>query len=341
MHRLACDVLTRIGMSEQDATMAADAMVWSDLRGATNHGVSARVPVLVSRVRAGAVNPAPTWQVLASTAGVTALDADRGWGQVAGTRCMKMAIEAARKTGVGVATVRNADIAASLGWYANVAIEQSMVGIAFNNSMPLMAPWGGATKLLGNQATAMGTPAGRHHPILFDSALSALSMHAVHAVHSRNESLPENAALDADGRPTVDPAAALAGAMLPAAGHRGYGIAVIWEVLTGVLGTGLFAPEVRNPAEGPVGLTLFCLALDPTAIQPLEVFTGRVDTFIDRIHASTPIDGVERVRVPGERGFGVAEQQRRDGVLFTADQLTSLRHLADEFGLEWDGATVA
>jgi LDH2 family malate/lactate/ureidoglycolate dehydrogenase len=341
LHRLACEVLTRIGMSAQDATMCADAMVWSDLRGATNHGVSARIPVIASRVRTGSVNPAPDWKVLASTAGVTALDADRGWGQVAGTRGMNLAVEAARRTGVGVATVCNADIAASLGWYANIAVEQSMIGIAFNNSLPIMAPWGGATKLLGNQATAMGAPARRHHPILFDSALSALSLHAVQGLLERDESLPDGAALDIDGRPTTDPAAAIAGAMLPAAGHRGYGIALMWEVLTGVLGTGLFAPEVRSPADGPVGLTLFCLALDPTAIQPLDEFTARVDTLIDRIHACAPVDGVDAVRVPGARGYAMAELQQHDGVLLTADQLSGLRNLADEFGLEWDGATGA
>lgn len=337
LHRLASAVLVRIGMPEPDAAVCADAMVWSDLRGASGSGVAGRLPVVVDRVRAGGVNPAPRLDVAASGAGVALLDADGAWGPVAGTRAMMRAVEAAGRTGVGAVVVRNCDITAALGWYAHVAVERSMIGIAIGNSMPIMAPWGSNRRLLGNQAFAIGAPAGRHHPILFDTALSAMSLHAV---RHRDGPLPEGVALDAAGRPTVDPVAALAGSLLPAGGHRGYGLALMWEVLTGVLGGGLVAPDVRGAGPGaPMGITLFCLALDPAAFLPFHEFTARVDTLVDRIHACPPAGGTDRVRVPGEHGFRTAARLVTEGIPVLPSDRAALGRLAEEVAITWTCAS--
>jgi LDH2 family malate/lactate/ureidoglycolate dehydrogenase len=338
LHRFASEVLRAVGMSEEDARTCADAMVWSDLRGASIHGVTGRLPQAVDRIRAGGTNPSPRWAVVRETPGSTVLDADGGWGQVAGSRGMRLAVEKARANGVGVTIVRRSDVTAAMGWYPMVAVTERMLGLAINNTAALMPPWGGTGKLLGNQAFAIGAPAGRHPPILFDSALAAISHSGIHEARQRGEALPPGVALTAAGEPTTDPAEAIAGMVLPMGGHRGSGLAIMWEVMTGVLAGWCMTPEVGGPqpVDAPMGLSLFLLAIDPTVSMPFETFTERMDLLIDRIHVSPPADGVDHVRLPGERGHEVAESHRRDGVPVPLERAERLRAIGRELGVAWD-----
>jgi LDH2 family malate/lactate/ureidoglycolate dehydrogenase len=251
---------------------------------------------------------------------------------------MRLAVEKARANGAAVSIVRNSDVTAAMGWYPMVAVTEGMIGLAINNTVPLMPPFGGTGKVLGNQAFAIGAPAGRHPPILFDSALAAMSNHAIHEVRERGGALPPDVALDAAGEPTTDPAEALAGMVLPSGGHRGSGLAIMWEVLSGVLAGGCMGPDVGGPQplDSPMGLSLFLLAIDPTDVMPFEKFTERMDLLIDRIHASPPADGVDHVRLPGERGHEIAEIHRRVGVAVPPDRAERLREIGRELGVAWD-----
>jgi LDH2 family malate/lactate/ureidoglycolate dehydrogenase len=339
LHDFAAGVLRAIGMTQDDAGLGARAMVWSELRGAPTQGVSLRLAQAVARARGGSVNPSPSWTVVRETPSSALLDADRGWGQVAGTRAMLLAAEKAGRHGVGMTSVRNADITAAMGWYAEVAVRERMIGLAINNTGPLMAPWGGTTKLLGNQAFAIGSPAGRHRSILFDSAVSAMSNSGIDKARQRGDTLPPDVALDRFGRPTNDPAEALAGILLPMGGHRGYGLALMWEVLTGVLSGGRMAPDIAGPSEPatPIGLSLLCLAVDPTAVMPHDTFVQRVDRLIDTIHSSAPADPADPVRVPGERGNEISLRRQRDGIPLAPEAAARLRALGDELGVPWPG----
>ncbi|MGH9246531.1 MAG: Ldh family oxidoreductase [Acidimicrobiales bacterium] len=335
-------VLVGAGMPDDDAAVSADAMVWSDLRGAHAHGVTGRLPKAVDQLTSGAKNPTPRCAIVRETVTTTVFDADGGWGQAAGTSGMRVAIAKAGKAGVGVTMVRNASTTAALGWYATLAVKERMIGLVINNTLPILAPWGGTTKLLGNQPFAIGAPADRHPPLLFDSALAALSWNAIHALQERGESLPPGMALTAGGDPTVDPDEAIAGLIFPAGGHRGYGLALMWEVLTGVLARGLMAPDVGKDASTgrPMGVSMFCLAIDPTVAMPYETFTARVDALVDQIHACPPQPGVDRVRVPGERGHELAAIHAREGVPVPPERAARLREVGERFGVPWDDDVV-
>jgi LDH2 family malate/lactate/ureidoglycolate dehydrogenase len=318
-------------MSDQDAAIGADAMIWSDLRGRPRHGVTGRLPQVTSRLRLGA-NATPAWSIQHESGGLAVLDADGGWGQIAGTRAMELAVGKARETGIGATVVRNADVAAALGRYPALAIDQQMIGLAINNSDPTMSVWGSRAGLLGNQAFAIGSPAGRHFPLLFDSALSAMSTHGITAARDRGDSLPAGIALDMDGAPTLDPAKALDGVLLPAGGHRGSGLALMWEVLTGVLAGARMAPDLGGV---PLGIGMFCMAVDPSIAMPYDNFVARIDRLIDAVHASPPARGVDQVRVPGQYGYQFAATNRRDGIPVTAEQDATLRGLGQEYGVPW------
>jgi LDH2 family malate/lactate/ureidoglycolate dehydrogenase len=328
-------VLLAVGMRPAAAEVTADVMLWSDLRAIEPHGIS-KLPVLVARIEAGvtAADAEPT--VLNETSTTALIDANTIWGQVAATWAMELAVEKARLNQLGAVVVRNSSSLGALGYYPLVAVRAGQIGLAITNSMPLLAPWGGTSKLLGNQAYAIGCPASRYAPILLDTSNSATSWGNIRMRVERGEQLPPGLAFDAEGRPTTDPAAALEGLLAPAGGHKGFGLALLWEVLTGVLGGLAFGPNVGATEDltRPQEVSHFLLALDPTAYLPLELFTARVDSLIEQIRAVPPAPGIERAYAPGEQGFARAAARERDGIPLSARRQAELVTLSQRVGVE-------
>ena len=338
LHAFAVAVLERVGMDTPDAIATADAMVWADLRDLPMHGVYGKLPQCVRRIQAGVTSPTFAREPVRDTPSFAVFDARSGWGQVAAARGMRAALAKARANGVGLVVVRDSSSAAAMGHYASLAIAERMIGLAITNGPPLMPPPGGTTRVVGNQGFAIGAPASRHDPLLFDSALSLISTGEIHTAHERGEPLAPGLMLDTQGRPTTDPVAALEGLYVAIGGHRGFGIALMWEVLTGVLSGGQrVAPDVGAPdvVDRPQGVSHFLLAIDPAVAMRYEEFTARVDALIDQVHASPPAEGVSRIYVAGERGFGIARQRARDGVPLPAPRIEKLRALGDHVGVSW------
>jgi LDH2 family malate/lactate/ureidoglycolate dehydrogenase len=343
LRRFAQLVFQRLGMSSDDAGVIADHLVWADLRALRWQGVQ-RLPQFVARLQHGGTNPSGAPAVVTEKPSFALLDGDDMWGHVAGVRAMTMAVEKARTTGIGVVVVRNTTSAGALGYYAAQAAEQQMIGLAINNSAPLQPPWNGTKKALGNQAFAIASPTGGGAPLLFDSATSAMSFVRIHEHMASGEALPDGVALSSDGQPTTDPAAALEGMLLPMGGHRGYGLALMWEVLTGVLSGGeRFASNVSMPHDHgrPQGVSLLLLAIDPGAALPYARFTLRVDALIEEMQASPPVAGVERVTVPGERSAAIAEVRGREGIPLAPELVATLRGLGAELGVPWPRPSAA
>src|SRR5205814_751892 len=258
--------LEAVGMRPADAEVVADALVWCELRGNEPHGVS-RLPAWVARLRAGGSSPAAVPTVTASTNITAVMDARAALGHLATARAMELAVEKASRYHLGAVVVRNSSSLGAVGYYPLIAVRRELIGLAITNSMPLMAPSGGAAKLLGNQAYAIGCPAGRNFPLLLDTSNTATSWARLKLARERGEKLAPGLALDKLGRPTTDPAEALEGLLQPAGGHKGYGLALMWEVLTGVLAGLAFGPNVggHEALDHPQEVSHFALALDPAA----------------------------------------------------------------------------
>jgi LDH2 family malate/lactate/ureidoglycolate dehydrogenase len=327
-------VLLAVGMRPAAADLTADAMVWADLRAIDPHGV-AKLPVLVARIESGttAADAEPT--VVSETATTALIDAGTIWGQVSATWAMELAVEKARMHQLGAVVVRNSSSLGALGYYPLVAVRAGMIGLAITNSMPLLAPWGGTRKLLGNQGYAIGCPAGRYPPLLLDTSNCATSWGNVRMVAERGEQLAPGLAFDAEGRPTTDPAAALEGLLAPAGGHKGFGLALMWEVLTGVLGGLAYGANVGalEDLSRPQEVSHFVLALDPAAYLPLDLFTARIDSLIAQIGSNPPTPGVERPYAPGEQGFARAAARERDGIPLSGRRQAELVTLAERIGV--------
>ena len=337
LRNLALPLLEAIGMPGDDAAIAARAMVWNELRGAPGHGLG-RILQIRERSRAGGLNLDVDWTPIRQTPATALIDAQDGWGVVAATRAMLLAVEKARGTGVGTVVVRNSDVTSAMGYYPFLAIEAQMVGLAITNSVPLMPPWGGSEVLLGNQAFAIGAPARDHPPLIFDSSTSAFNMGRMRRAAESGEKLPPGVALDETGEETDDAAAAAAALrLLPMAGHRGGGLAIMWEVLTGILAGRRTTTEVvgMQHLDRTQGVSLYLQAVDPRSFLPYEEFLTRIDRLIDQVHSNPPRSGVDRVRVPGESKARFEREYRARGTPVPCDLLERLRGLYDDFGLAW------
>ena len=330
-------VLERVGMTSEDARIVGDALAWGDLRGLTAQGI-AKLPLIVQRIRAGGTRADAVTRVVADSPSFARVNAHRAWGHVAGVRGMRIAMAKAKATGVGAVTVGNTDSGSAMGYYAELAARDGLIGLAINDGTPLMPPPGGTTRVVGNQAFALSAPTGGD-PLLFDSALSGISWTQIDELRDRGEALREGLALDPSGRPTTDHAAAMAGLLLPMGGHRGFGLALMWEVLTGVLsGNERFASAITPLSElaQPQSVAHFHLAIDPAIATPFAEFTARVDALVGRVHASPPAAGVARVFVPGEQGYATVRRREREGIAVLPERAHELAALGAELGVPFD-----
>jgi LDH2 family malate/lactate/ureidoglycolate dehydrogenase len=325
----------RTGLGGAEAEILADHLIWADLRGIAWLGVR-KIPQYLTRLRTGSTTTNGRPKLLSERGGFLILDGQDGFGQIVGYHAMRMVIERARSSGVGCAVLRDTTSAGALGYYPSLAVDERMIGLTINNSPPLQSAPGGVDKIMGNQAFAIACPAGRHSPPLLDMATSAITLARIHDHAERGEPLPEGVALDTRGEATVDPAAALGGLLLPMGGHRGFGLGLMWEVLTGVLAGGTrFLTDVTWPDDfdRPQAVSMFFLALDPTVSLPYEVFTSRVDDLVDRIHRSKMSEEGRRTLVAGERSARIAARRQEEGIPLPAGVFATLRELGADLGV--------
>lgn len=336
IHDFATRVLVKLDTPDDDAKIVADAMVWSALRGDTDHSLR-RLDQIAKRKKAGGLEARADWTPVKKWRNVTVLNGNFTWGVIGGTRAMRHAIASAKESGIGVAVVRDNDNTGALGWYPSVAAAEGLIGMAITNGAVLMPAWGGAAKrTIGNQAYAIASPAGKHPPVIFDSALT-MTLNALRKLSASGEPVPPGLVLDAKGQPTIDPDEGLAGMLLPIGGHRGFGMAIMWEILTGALSGGMLLGEIGEMDDlgRRIGNSLFLLAIEPAAFMPQGEFLGRVDRIVDQMHAAEPARAGDRVRVPGERAARNAVTAERDGVVFPERHVKMLRALGVELGVEW------
>ncbi len=290
------EALVDLGVPADDAVETAGTVVRSQLDGATGHGL-VRLPVLLERLRSGATNPDPQLRVLHEAPAVLVLDADRGLGQIVAARAMRMAVERARAYGVGFVTVRESTHMGRARDAALVAAEQGMVGLVLSNASPRLVQGDGSRRLLGNNPLACAVP-GRERPVVIDVSPGVTTVGSIRLAALEGRPLPQGWALDVDGRPTTDAEAAFAGGMLAVGGHKGWVLALLADLLTGVLSGGAIASEV-----GPTQTTTreqrvshSFLALDPAAMAGLETVHDRLDDLRAMIIGA----GGASARLPGE-----------------------------------------
>ncbi len=332
-------VLERAGVPTENAEMVAHSLLAANLRGVDTHGVT-RLPVYVERLRAGLIDGRTTGRIVAESPTTAAYDGQNGLGQVVGTKGMQLAIAKARESGVGLVTVRNSNHFGTAAYYAMMALDHDMIGFSLTNSPPLMAPWGGKHPFFGTNPLAIAVPAGEERPFVFDMATSVVARGSVILAAKKGDPIPPTWALNRDGEPTTDPKAALDGALLPLGGHKGFGLAMVIDVLAGVLAGGPFGPhigELYNNPDKPQAVGHFFGVFPIDRFRPVREFKAEMDAMIREVKAQPLGKGFEKIMVAGEPEH-LAEQQRREkGVPLSDVVVKDLSKLGEGVGVDFGG----
>lgn len=321
-------ILAACGMPEDDAALVATTLVEADLRGVHSHGAM-RMPGYVRGLRAeDGINPRPQMQVIVQSDATAVLDADRGMGQVAAHRAMQLAIALAGQYGTGSVAVRNSNHCGALAYYAEMAVPARCIGFAVTNAGINMAPWGGTQRMVGNNPLAYAIPTPRGWPIVLDMATSVVAGGKLDVAAMRGEAIPLGWALDKEGRPTTDPRAARAGSLLPVGGPKGYGLAVVLDILCGVLSGGRFGAGL-----GMRGSSHFFQAIQIERFTPYDAFLERIEQLIAQLKSCPTAPGVERILLPGELEAELKARRLAEGIPLDEETVERLESLAAELGL--------
>ncbi|WUJ69094.1 Ldh family oxidoreductase [Kribbella soli] len=327
-------VFTAVGFDPADAGKIATALVEADLRGVSSHGVML-VPMYVERLNAGGVTRERELDVLYDAGAAMVADARGGMGQLSSPQAMGHAIERAGRYGIGLVSVRNAHHFGAASRWAMQAGQAGCIGIAMSNTTPLMPAPGGAERIVGNNPLAIAVPTKAGVEIVLDMALSAVALGKIRLAASAGRSIPDTWATDPSGTPTTDPEEAVLGMLLPAAGHKGFGLALMIDVLTGVLSGGGWGDQVRplyREPDRPNDCAHLFLAIDPELMGGVESFRLRSSGLAARVRGSATAPGVSRLHLPGEIEAERAAYQRRHGVLIERSGLDGLLEAARAVG---------
>lgn len=341
-------IIEHLGTPHDIAMDVATIVVASDRRGIASHG-TARLPQYVRLVEAGAVDPGARPEQLGAKSALALFDAHNGWGHHASRVAVDAAIEGAAAAGTFTSVVRHSNHYGIAGWYALRAAAEGLIGLSVTNSSPLVAPTRAIAPLLGTNPIAVAAPAGRHGIFCLDMATSTIPRGRIEVASRRGEPLQPSWAIDAAGNPTDSPEAALEGALLPLGGteanggYKGYGLTLLVDILTGVLGGGVAGPQIVplfSPDHGPADLSQTFIVIDPDAIDEAGAFEARMEHEIDLlIAARTAPDAPGRVLMPGEPEAEAERRSAERGVAIDREHLAALQTLADRFDVLLPPAT--
>jgi LDH2 family malate/lactate/ureidoglycolate dehydrogenase len=322
-----------MGLTEEQAELSAYALLYSELRFHPGQGQGVRrLRAYRERLEKQLIDKDAPFEVLKESPALALVDGHNGLGSVVGIKAMRLAVQKAKVCGVGVSVVRNGTHYGSSAVHASEALAQGCLGVALTNAGPEMAPWGGATPVVGTNPWAMAAPSDRGFPVVLDIALTTAGKGMMRWLEREGRPMPRDWALTPDGEETDDPAAAMAGALLGIGQYKGYGLSLMTDALTGVLSGGGFGLEpYRDPARQDVSHTF--LALDIAWFMPVADYEARMGRFIDMVKGSKLRPGFSEVLVPGELEHRRVLDKTRNGVPLDRDVFDDLRALGRELGL--------
>jgi len=346
-------VFQKMGVPEEDARITADVLVAADLRGIDSHGV-ARLRRYVNGLRDGMMVARPDVQVMTEAPATALVDAGAGLGQPVSYRAMEKAIQKAQDYGAGFVTVRNSNHYGIAGYYAMMALEHDCIGISMTNADVLVVPTFGRNAMLGTNPIAVAAPAGRERPFVLDMATSTVPRGKLEVYNRLGKPVPLGWATDERGVATEDAERVLenlkqraGGGLLPLggegellSGHKGYGLALLVDVMCAVLSGAACAdmvyPKTPDGKPLPANIGHFFGAWRVDAFRPVEEFKAGMDDLARRLKEAPKAEGAARIYVHGEKEYEEAERRSRDGIPLNPKVAADLRGIGEEVGVEYN-----
>ncbi len=342
------------GMSDEHARTTADVMVETDLRGIDSHGIS-MLPSYDTEFRNGRLNMRPAFRTVREAPAMAVIDADASMGHAPSVVAMNRAVDKAGTTGVAIVTVVNSHHYGAAGYYSKIAADRGMIGVAATSARGiLMVPTFAAEPVLGTNPLAFAAPAKRNRPFELDMATTTVAGGKVKVHKLNHKPLPPGWVVDGGGEPVTDADAAFSvlydqpeGGITPLGGsrelgsHKGYGLAVMVQVLSATLSGAAFSPIYRR-TQGPTDphhIGHFFMAIDPRAFRPEGAFEDDLDAMIDILHGTPPAHPDQPVLVAGDPEAQSREERLVTGVPVPDDLMAQLRDIVDRAGVPFVLAT--
>ncbi len=329
-------VLTGLDVPIDHARICSQRMIEADLRGMHGHGIF-RLPPYCQRIEAGGYNLRPDIKIKRETPVSALMDGDNGLGQVVVTQAVDLSIQKAKENGMAWVGICNSNHAGAGGVYAAMALPHDLIAmymaIGNANHMP---PWGGIDLLLSTNPIAFAIPTGQEPPVVLDMATTNASYGKVKVAAQKGEELPMGWMVDKKGHTLTDPKRIKDGFLLPIGDYKGYGLNFVIGALAGVLNTAAFGSAVidfNKDFISPTNSGQLIFTMRPDLFRDMTDFKAEMDMRIQEIRKSTPIEGADPIRLPGEMALKREKNMRSRGVPVAAPVLLQLREIAHKLGL--------
>lgn len=344
------DAFCGYGVPREDAKICADVLLESDRRGIESHGVNRFKPIYLDRIKAGIQNPVTKFEIVRETPTTAVVDGHDGMGQVIGTRAMELAIQKAKKYGMGMVAARNSCHYGIAGYYATMATKAGMIGITGTNARPSIAPTFGVENMLGTNPLTFGMPTDEEFPFVLDCATSITQRGRIEYYDRLGKPTPAGMVIGRDGETKTDSKAILKdlntghAALAPLggigeelAGYKGYGYATVVEILSAALQQGNFLRALTgigpNGEKIPFHLGHFFMAIDTEAFMGLDAFKKTCGDILRDLRGSQKAPGQEHIYTAGEKEYMVWQERKDKGVPINDAVQKELITIRDELGL--------
>jgi LDH2 family malate/lactate/ureidoglycolate dehydrogenase len=328
-------VYEKVGVPAADARFVADTLVQADLWGHQSHGVL-RLGWYRDRILNKVMNPVTKPEFVVDAGAMALIDGHDGVGHVLTKLATQDAVKRAKAHGIGAVGVRMSNHFGTCMYYTMMGAREGCVMFLTTNGGPAMAPWGGMKKIVGTNPWSIAAPAGKRPPFVVDMAATGVARGKIYLARNKNLPSPLGWAINAAGAPTTDPQEAIDGIILPMAEHKGYAMAAMVDMLSGVLTGSGFLSAVHSPYKTAEKSNCghLMIALDIAKFQPLAEFNSRMEAFTAEIKSVPTAQGFNEVFYPGEIEANNDQRNRREGIEFPDDTIADLKRIAKEGGLE-------
>lgn len=333
LRRWAADALQHQRLTQQDATLVADCLVQTSLWGIDTHGI-ARLPHYLRRLEKGSIEARPELKIERTGPATASVDGGHGLGMVICDAAMSQAIECADEAGAGVVGCYHSSHCGAIGLYGRQAAARGMIGIAFTHSDAFVAPHEGRHAFLGTNPICIAVPNADGEPVCLDAATSIIPFNRVMNARRDGISLPPGTAIDAQGEPTTDAEAACS--LLPFAGHKGYALGFMIDVLCGLLNGMAFGPHIAamyGDLEARRNLGSLMMAIDPRRFFGGDALAGEVARMAAEARAMPAREGAE-VLAPGDPEYRCEQQRSRDGIPIEPGLAAEMRDWSQRLNIE-------
>lgn len=330
---------TKLGMPKEEAEVITNVLLEADLREIHSHGFM-RLPIYIERIQKGLIREKAEISYEKNSGTMALLDGNYSAGQVAAYQAMEASIKKAEQSGIGLAVVKNSNHFGISAYYSMMAAKKNMIGIVISNTAPLMPSIGGAEKVIGNNPISIAAPVREGAPLVLDMAMSNTAFGKILYAQEENKNIPEGWGVDAMGAPTTDPDKVVNGGFLaPVGGPKGFGLALMAEVLTGVLSGGDFSEMIPSmyDVDKKQSISHFMLSIDIGKLIPLELYYSNIEQLSSYVKNSKKAKGVDDIYLPGEIEFLKEKKNNIQGVPMQEKTFNKLNELAEE--LKIDGLT--